>query len=299
MITALNTMDDSRVVSSYLFARGWSSCCERHSLKPLALVFAALLGPVALAQQTIVPASPAPSKVLTFEVATIKPSARTDGAWRLQSTADGYTGMDISLLTLVGEAYGIYDSKLLTGGPAWIDRDKFDIEAKFNATEFPDAKNMTFRQRADMLQPLLAERFHLKVHREIKTFVVYNLVIAKDGPKLEETKPGTVYQGVGGASCVFRRGHNGYIQVQGCTPKDLESLLRAATGRPVIDRTGIAKRYDFELRWAPDNVPADSPEASAPSIFTALREQLGLKLVPASAPLSTLVIDSAEKPSEN
>ncbi len=168
-----------------------------HSRKPFALIFAALLGPVALAQETIVPTSPAPSKVLTFEVATIKPSARTDGAWRLQSTADGYTGMDISLLTLVSEAYGIYDSKLLTGGPAWIDRDKFDIEAKFNAAEFPDAKNMTFRQRADMLQPLLAERFHLKVHREIKTFVVYNLVIAKDGPKLEETKPGTVYQGVG------------------------------------------------------------------------------------------------------
>jgi len=87
-----------------------------HSRKPLALIFAALLSPVALAQQTIVPASPAPTKVLTFEVATIKPSARTDGAWRLQSTADGYTGMDISLLTLVGEAYGIYDSKLLTGG---------------------------------------------------------------------------------------------------------------------------------------------------------------------------------------
>jgi uncharacterized protein (TIGR03435 family) len=82
-------------------------------------------------------------------------------------------------------------------------------------------------------------------------------------------------------------------------PKDLEDMLRFATGRTVIDKTGITTRYDFELRWTPDNTPADSPEASAPSIFTALQEQLGLKLEPATAPLDILVIDSAERPSEN
>jgi uncharacterized protein (TIGR03435 family) len=267
--------------------------------KPLLLLTAALVGPAVLAQQATAPTPPATAKVVTFEVATIKPSAHPDGAWRLQPTPDGYTGMDISLLKLVGEAYEIYDVKLITGGPSWIDRDKFDLEAKFNAAEIPDAKNLTFHQRADMLRPLLADRFHLKVHRETKEFPVYNLVIAKGGLKPQETKPEDVYQGDSGPSCLFRRSRIGYIQVQGCMPKDLEDNLRFASGRTVIDKTGITIRYDFELRWTPDNTPADSPEASGPSIFTALQEQLGLKLEPATAPLNILIIDSAERPSEN
>jgi uncharacterized protein (TIGR03435 family) len=270
-----------------------------HVRKPLPLLVAALVGSAALAQHAVAPAPPSATKAPTFEVATIKPNARTDGPWRLQPTPDGYTGTDISLLKLVGEAYGIYDVKLITGGPPWIDLDKFDLEAKFDATEIPDAKNLTYRQRADMLQALLAERFGLKVHRETKEFPVYNLVIAKGGPKLEETKPEDVTRGVSGVSCLFRRGRRGYVQVQGCMPKDLEGLLRFATGRTVIDKTGITTRSDFELRWTPDDTPADAPEASGQSIFTAVQEQLGLKLVPATAPLNILVIDSAARPSEN
>ncbi len=268
----------------------------------VSLLVAALAGPVAIAQQAVPPAqavAPAPAKVPAFEAATIKPTARTDGAWRLQPTPDGYTGMDISLLKLVGEAYGIYDGKLITGGPPWIDHDKFDLEAKFDSAEVPDPKSLTFRQRADMLQALLKDRFRLKVHQEFKTFPAFNLAIAKGGPKLQETKPEDVTQTVSGASCLFRRSSSGYVQVQGCMPKDLEDLLRSATGRTVVDKTGITRRYSFELRWAPINTPADSPDASGPSIFTALQEQLGLKLEPATVPLSVLVIDSAERPSEN
>ncbi len=266
--------------------------------KSLSLVVAALVGCAALAQQAIAPAPTVATAIPAFEVATIKPTTRTNG-WRLQPTPDGYTGMNVSLLKLVGEAYGIYDAKRITGGPPWIDRDKFDLEAKFDAAEIPDAKNLTFRQRADMLRPLLADRFRLKVHREIREFPVYDLVIAKGGPKLKETKPEDVAQSVGGASCLFSRSRRGYIQVQGCMPKDLEDLVRSETGRTVIDKTGITTRSDFELRWTPDNTPADAPEASGQSIFTALQEQLGLKLVPATAPLSILVIDSATRPSEN
>jgi uncharacterized protein (TIGR03435 family) len=104
---------------------------------------------------------------------------------------------------------------------------------------------------------------------------------------------------VSGATCLFRRSRTGHVKVQGCTLKDLEPTFRFASGRTVIDKTGLTTRYNFELRWTPDGVSPDSPEASAPSIFTALQEQLGLKLVPSSAPLSVLVVDSAEKPSEN
>ena len=264
--------------------------------KHLRFLVVALAGCPLLAQQA--PPPPA-TKVFTFEVATIKPTARTDGAWRLQATPDGYTGMDISLLKLVGEAYGIYDSKLITGGPPWIDRDKFDLEAKFSTAENPEAKDLTYRQRADMLQPLLADRFALKLHKETREFPIYNLVIAKGGPRLQETKPDDVPHGVGGTSCLFRRSRPGYIQVQGCMTKDLEDLLRFATGRTVIDKTALTTRYNFELRWTPDNTPIDATDSSAPSIFTALQEQLGLKLVPATGPLNVLVIDAAGKPSEN
>lgn len=267
--------------------------------KSLPIIVAALVGYAALAQQAIAPAPTVTTAVPVFEVATIKPTARTDGSWRLQATPDGYTGSDVSLLKLAGEAYGVWDVKLITGGPPWIDRDKFDLEAKFNAAEIPDAMNLPYRQRADMLQALLADRFRLKVHWDTKEFPVYNLVIAKGGLKLKETKPEDVTQGVGGASCLFRRSRRGYIQVQGCMPKDLEDLLRFATGHTVIDKTGITTRSDFELRWTPDDTPADAPEASGQSIFTSLQEQLGLKLVPATAPLSILVIDSASRPSEN
>jgi len=267
--------------------------------KSLLFLTVTLVGYAALAQQAVAPAPIITTAVPVFEVATIKPTAPTVSGWRLQATPDGYTGMNVSLMKLVGEAYGIFDPKLIMGGPLWIESEKFDLEAKFNAAEIPDAKNLTYRQRADMLQPLLADRFRLKVHRENRAFPVYVLVIAKGGPKLADTKPEDITQGVGGATCLFRRSHKGYMQVQGCTPKNLEDLLRYATGRTVIDKTGITARSDFELRWTPDDTPAGAPEATGPSIFTALQEQLGLKLVPATAPLSVLVVDSATRPSEN
>jgi uncharacterized protein (TIGR03435 family) len=239
------------------------------------------------------PAPPPTAAPLTFEIATIKPTARTDGAWRLQPIPDGYTGMDVSLFKLVQEAYGVFDAKLVTGGPPWIDRDKFDLEAKFNAAEIPNAKNLPYRQRADMLQPLLADRFHLKVHFEKKEFPVFNLVIAKGGPKIHESRPATIDDGGIGITC-----HSTATGDYGCTIANLVGLLRYSTGRTVIDKTGLTGRYDYFLHAS----RADSPnptDTDAPSVFTAVQEQLGLKLEPATAPLDVLVIDSAEKPTAN
>jgi uncharacterized protein (TIGR03435 family) len=257
-----------------------------------------LAAPGAWAQQAAAPPPPTSKKVAAFDVATIKPTALTDGSWRLQPTPDGFTGMDISLRTLISEAYGIYDITHIVGGPAWIDRDKFDLEARFDPAEIPGASHLTFRQRADMLRHLLAERFGLKVHWETKEFPVYHLVIAKGGPKLPASMPEDILHR-GAATCLFGASRKGYIRVQGCVPKDLEDQLRFATGRTVIDKTGITTRSNFELRWTPDDTPADPPEASGPSIFTAVQEQPGLKLAPAVAPLDILVIDAAAKPSEN
>jgi uncharacterized protein (TIGR03435 family) len=262
--------------------------------KTIMLLTAALVATVAFAQAPPIVAT----KPLAFAVATIKPGQ--SGRWRLQPTPDGYTATGVSLRKLVQEAYGVYNDKLLTGGPAWIDSDKFDLEAKFDTTEIPDWKRLTYRQRGEMLQPLLAERFKLKVHFEAKPFPVYNLVIAKSGSKLQPTRPELREKTGIGIPCFVLKNRAGYTQRQDCTVASLDDLLRYETGRSMVDKTGLTGHYDFELRWTPDNVSSTAADdASGPSIFTALQEQLGLKLEPSTALLNVLVIDHAEQPSEN
>jgi uncharacterized protein (TIGR03435 family) len=254
----------------------------------------ALLASAALAQQ----AAPAPTttKPLTFEVATIKPTATTD-FWRLLPTPDGYTATNVSLFKLIGEAYGIVDPKLISGGPHWIDRDKFDLEAKFDAASVPGAQNLTHTQRAAMLQPLLADRFHLKLHHETKYLPVFNLVLAKGDPKLQPT-PGAPDDMIS-STCQYTRGP-GYAQAARCSMNNLVDALRDITGRTVIDKTSLTGLFNYTLRWTPDNAPAPAAsDTPAPDISTAIQEQLGLKLEPSTAPLDVLVIDSAEKPTPN
>jgi uncharacterized protein (TIGR03435 family) len=238
-----------------------------------------------------------PTAPFAFDVVSIKPS-RSPG-WNMYPTPDGYTGKGISLRQLVKETYRVWDDKLLTGGPDWIDKDKFDLEAKFDAAAVPGAKNLTDHQRADMLRAVLADRFQLRVHFEKKVYPTYNLVIAKRGPKLVETPPEKLNSGVSVTVCLHTGGRSGLMAVEGCTTKALAEDLLYPAGRTVVDKTGLKARYSFELHWAPDNTPADSPLAALPSIFTALQEQLGLKLDPSTAPLDVLVIDHAERPSEN
>ena len=262
------------------------------------LLTAVLIAPIAQAQ-TAQTADQA-TQPLTFDVVTIKPHDQSvrPNAWTLQPTPDGYTAANVSLLKLVSQAYGIFDTKLLTGGPPWIDKDKFDLEAKFDPSEIPNAKDLTYRQRSDMLRAVLADRFHLKVHFETKDFPAYNLVIAKSGPKLTETKPEDIHTYLGGSSCIAGQ-LGGMAKGHGCTVAVLANQLRNPTGRTVIDKTGLTARYDYELRWSSEYTPANSPAAAYPSIFTAVQEQLGLKLEPSTAPLDVLVIDSAEPPTPN
>jgi uncharacterized protein (TIGR03435 family) len=238
------------------------------------------------------------SKPITFEVATIKPTATTD-SWRLPlPTPDGYTATNVSLLQLIGEAYGVVDPKLLSGGPPWIDKKKFDLEAKFDPSELPNAKDLTHAQRAAMLQPLLADRFHLKLHHETKDLPVFNLVTAKVGSKLQSA-PGAPADDMISTTCEYSRGP-GYAQAARCSMKNVVDALRDITGRTVIDKTGLTGVYNYTLRWTPDNAPAPAAsDTPAPDIFTAVQEQFGLKLEPSTAPLDTLVIDSAEMPTPN
>jgi uncharacterized protein (TIGR03435 family) len=247
-----------------------------------------------------------PASTPTFEVASIRQNMNPNPAWSLNFTNDGVHAKDVTLLWALHEAYGIYDSDQWSGGPAWLDKARFDIEAKYDVSKYP---NLTREQRQAMLQQLLADRFKVVVHHQAKEFPLYALVVAKDGPKFEETKPEDLRKSpVYGVICIGG-GHRGTIEMQGCTMKQFAFHLggsgRFDLGRKVVDQTGLTGYYSIALHWAPvdtanpsSNEPS-APEPSGPSIFTAVKEQLGLELKPTKGPLDTIVIDHAEMPTEN
>jgi len=148
-----------------------------------------------------------------------------------------------------------------------------------------------------MLQSVLANRFHLMSHFETKELPAYALVILKNktGPKLTEIQPGVLPNGLkdpGGINMSRTE-----ITAAGADMLNLLHVLQLQTGRPIVDRTGLTGHYNFVLKWTPDQDSA-SPDAG-PSIFTAIQEQLGLKLEPIKAPVQILVVDHIERPSEN
>jgi uncharacterized protein (TIGR03435 family) len=197
----------------------------------------------------------------------------------------------------------------LTGGPAWLDSDFYDITA--TAEGAPSVPLML----GPMMQVLLEDRFHLKVHREAKEGAVYFLSAARGGPKLQPFTEG---------SCVpfstplppLKPGQDvcrnlisvrspASMQAQGATLDEFCHLLRPVLGRPVLNRTGIAGRFNMRVefsregtRLAANGAPVSDP-AGPPSIFTALQEQLGLRLEAGRGPVEMLVIDSIERPAEN
>lgn len=219
----------------------------------------------------------------------------------------------VPLKFLIGFAYDVRDFQI-TGGPAWINTDRFDISAKSDSHDEVDSATdpakLTDEQRKtdgdrmrERLRNLLADRFQLVIRRETKEQQVYALVVAKGGPKLQETKEGKGMMRMG----------RGMLTGQGVEPAFLATSLSNQLGRTVIDKTGLTGKYDFELKWTPDpgQGPAGPfgpplgvqlpppPDPNGPSIFTALIEQLGLRMESEKAPGEVLVIDRVEKPSEN
>jgi uncharacterized protein (TIGR03435 family) len=154
------------------------------------------------------------------------------------------------------------------------------------------ASPLTMERAVIMLRSLMEDRFQLKLHREVREMPVYALVIAKSGSKLQTTADGV---------CSARNNLGPAHGIANCNPTtstaQLAEMLRAQTDRPVLDRTGLTGQYAFRLRWSADGDPVE-PNAP-PSFFTAVQEQLGLRLEPLKAAVEVLVIDHAERPSEN
>jgi bla regulator protein BlaR1 len=201
----------------------------------------------------------------------------------------------------------------IEGGPAWIHSERYEINAK---AEGPASEAM---MHGPMLQALLEDRFKLKIRREVKEGPVYELALGKAGSKLQPLREGScvVMQPVfpipapepGQKYCkVLVSPRSPQIVAEGSTIGDFCKLLDLVLDRPVIDRTGLSARFDIRLEFSREvgmakNFGADSPGASdpaaAPTVFTAIQEQLGLKLVPAKGPVEHLVIDRVERPSAN
>jgi uncharacterized protein (TIGR03435 family) len=175
-------------------------------------------------------------------------------------------------------------------GPPWLASTRFDIQAKADIGD--QTKSLTSEQDRDlkhrMVQALFADRFHLKVHQETRTLPAYDLILAKGGSKLQPSQSNGKTVGTG-------RSH---FDGQGLTTTIIAEELSQITGRIVVDKTDLTGRYDLKLQWTPDGAPATT-EDSAPSLFTAIQEQLGLKLEPAKEPVPVLVIDHIDPPTPN
>jgi len=272
--------------------------------------------------------SPAPAPAPAFDVASVKPDKTGGMGVRIMFQPGGrFTADNITLKFLIRLAYDVQDFQI-SGGPPWINSDRYDIEAKADGPPEPDRRTMTEEQRkADMahrrlmIQALLAERFKLTVHKESKDAPIYALVVAKNGLKIKELPPEEKPQldatdppekpdlnkrpSRGG----MRMGR-GELTSTGIKLSFLAEALSNQVGRTVIDKTGLKGDYSFELKWTPDESqgaaikgPGDgappSADANGPSIFTAIQEQLGLKLESQKGPVDLIVIDHVEKASEN
>jgi uncharacterized protein (TIGR03435 family) len=231
-----------------------------------------------------------------FEAASVKPGDPADRRMRVDAMSGGkLTARNVSLSWLVQFAYRL-ESYQLSGGPGWMLTSRYDVTAR---ADDATAGNDRIRQ---MTQTLLADRFALKLHTESKDLPIYRMVTARAAKGLRQS-----------AACaapdcpVFDMSIGGQLTARGVTMEDFSRVLTDLTSRPVRNQTALAGQYDFHLSWTPDDATpgaigprgSPAPDPTLASIFTALTEQLGLKLQSDKGPVDVYAIDHAEKPSEN
>jgi uncharacterized protein (TIGR03435 family) len=256
----------------------------RASGTPLAVGALGLLGcviAVALAPRVI-----AFAQTPSFEVASIKAGDADARGSSFGTDSDKLTMRNVTLKDCIQWAYGLKDYQV--SGPNWIESQRYVILAKAPAV-VPEP------QIKVMLQGLLADRFKLTVHRETKERAVYQIVVAKNGPKLDaDASPGAFPR--------FTLNGAGHLRGQTASITGLAEQLSKWLDKPVLDRSGLSQTYDFKLTWIPgdgERLRGAAGDTDGPSIFAAMEEQLGLRLEAAKGPVEFLVIDHVEKPDAN
>lgn len=266
-----------------------------------ALAAILLATPLARAQSPASPACASPA-LAVFDVATVKPSDRPSGSSRISGRPDTLFAAG-TVLRMIEYAYNLHDFQVTGTSPGWFNTATWEATAKVDQPPADydslsnEARDLIQRQR---MQAVLAQRFTLKCHFETRELPVYNIVLAKGGPKLTPTPADAKKK-----NSLNTEGRNraNRMDANGIAIESLASALVWPLGRTVIDKTGLTGLYDFTLIYTSDptaNSPASADADNAgPTIFTALEEQLGLKLEPAKGPVPVLVIDSIDRPSEN
>ena len=235
---------------------------------------------------------------MVFEVATIRPSKPDTPGKIFTVKGRQFMTINTTVSDLISFAYDLHAGQI-TGGPAWLETEKYDVVAQPQAEGMPNE-----RQLKTMVQQLLADRVRLVTRRDKRELPVYVLTVGTGNAKLaaNDTNPN------GLPSLMFKG--SGVLPARNASMADFARVMQAAVlDRPVVDKTGLAGRFDFTLTWTPDDSqfrgfgarpPAPTPDANAPpGLFTAIQEQLGLRLESTKAPVDVLVIERIEKPSEN
>lgn len=260
-----------------------------------------------------------------YEVATILPSKPGGNGVGLLPSPNGLIARNATLQMLVTAAYGV-ENYQVSGGPSWFTSDRYDIDAKIEASVADALQKLSpserTKARQHMLQALLADRFKLTIRRETSELPVYSLVIAKNGPKIKQAEFGNAY-GNGlhdrdgnargpGATMIGVNAGALTLTGQAVPIANLVSLLARYVDRPIVDKTNLTGDFDFFLQFtanqgavvasggdASSGATPPQSETNAPYLLTAVQEQLGLKLESGKGPAEIIVIDHVEKPSGN
>jgi uncharacterized protein (TIGR03435 family) len=292
----------------------------------MVLALAMIFGPGVLAQEpvihltvqstpTVAPSGSGSATVPAFEVISVKVNKAGTGGFRSMYTPIGFHMENVPIIMLIRQAYSLYNSNddQITGLPKWAETERFDIDAKVSEEDQPKLKALSREQRGEMMKALLAERFEMKAHAESREMPIYALVIAKGGLKIKEATPGAEYpnapKGPDGkpAGAGMMMMGRGMIRGQALPLSQLASMLTQDVERTVLDRTGLTGKYDFVLEWTPEESASSGPGGpptvafidSKPSLFTALQEQLGLKLESTRGPVPGVVVDHIAEPAAN
>jgi uncharacterized protein (TIGR03435 family) len=268
-----------------------------NNLKPVAAAFIVAITGIFAQSPAIRPASGG------FEVATIKPTARDwhGGAYFTMQGGHRFVVQNYTLKSLVGAAWEL-PARLISGGPTWINDEHYDIVAETSGSVRPNVD-----EQMSMLRNLLIDRFQLKYHRPENEIPIYTLTVAINGSKMKKSE-GEPPEGR--PALVFRLfpERRALLPVRDATMAEFASVLQhGPVDRPVVDKTALSGRYDFDLDWAPNEDefsgmmstrPPLADDSAKPDLFAAV-QQLGLRLQATRGPVETFVIDNATRPSDN
>jgi len=251
----------------------------------------------------------ATAKPLAFDAVSVKPHKDGDGNMSWRTTPDGYRMVNVDLIRTLEWAYGLNNAteEQVVGLPQWAKDFHFDLDAKVSPDDAPAFKALSDDDKNAMLRGILQDRFNLKAHKEMRELGLYNLVVAKGGPKLKIADPANTYEAgikfgekAAGAGAMSTRldGKTFIAEFQACGLDRIVPLLTQLAEKNVVDKTGLTGKYDIKLEVTPEWVKDDG-NATAPRLLTALPEQLGLKLEPGKGPVESLVVDHIDPPSDN